>query len=184
MSSFIDLTEAEKQGILTAFPVKTIEKDTVLLKEGEIAKNAFFVIKGCVRKYSIQNGEEITDEFYTELESVVNFESMSNNIPSKFYFTCSEKSVIGVLNSEKETALYKKFPRFGDVCRVEMEKMLGASQEQRFDFKNSTPKSRYLSLLRERPDLINRVPQYQIASYLGIKPETLSRIRKSISTAD
>lgn len=65
-----------------------------------------------------------------------------------------------------------------------MEKMLGASQEELSDFKNSTPKNRYLNLLKERPNLINRVPQYQLASYLGIKPEILSRIRKRVSLND
>ena len=88
------------------------------------------------------------------------------------------------MNAEKETELYKRFPRFGEVCRVEMEKILGASQEKLTDFKKSTPKSRYLNLLKERPDLLNRVPQYQLASYLGIKPETLSRIRNRIATKD
>ncbi len=181
MSNFIELTEEEKQGILEAFPIKTYKKETNLLKEGQIAKNAFLVIKGCVRKYSIKDGEEKTTDFYTEFQSAVNFDSMSNSSPSKYYFTCTEDSIIAILNSEKETTLYKKFPRFGEVCRVEMEKMLGASQENLSTFINSTPKERYLDLLKNRPDLIQRVPQYQLASYLSIKPETLSRIRKRIA---
>jgi len=181
MSNFIDLTKEEEQGIREAFPIKTYTKETNLLKEGQIAKDAFLVIKGCIRKYSIEDGEEKTTEFYTEFQPAVNFDSISNKIPSKYYFTCTEDSIIAIMNSEKENALYKKFPRFGEVCRVEMEKMLGASQEKLSVFKNSTPKERYLKLLKERPNLINRVPQYQLASYLGIKPETLSRIRKRIS---
>lgn len=181
MSNFIDLTKEEKQGILEAFPIKTYVKETNLLKEGQIARDAFLVIKGCVRKYSIEDGEEKTSAFYTELESAVNFDSISNNSPSKYYFTCTEDSIIAILNSEKENALYKKFPRFGEVCRVEMEKMLGVSQEDLSTFINSTPKERYLDLLKNRPDLIQRVPQYQLASYLSVKPETLSRIRKRIA---
>jgi len=181
MSSFIELTDEEKQGILEAFPIKTYTKEMNLLKEGQIAKDAFLVIKGCVRKYSIEDGEEKTTEFYTEFQSAVNFDSMSSNRPSKYYFTCTEDSTIAIINSEKENALYKKFPRFGEVCRVEMEKMLGASQEKLSVFINSTPKKRYLNLLKDRPNLINRVPQYQLASYLGVKPETLSRIRRRVS---
>ncbi len=181
MSSFIKLTDEEKQGILEAFPIKTYTKGTNLLKEGQISKDAFFIINGCVRKYYIKDGEEITTEFYTEFQSAVNFDSIANGSPSKYYFTCVEDTDIAIINSEKENALYKKFPRFGEVCRVEMEKMLGASQEELTTFKNSTPKERYLHLLKERPDLINRVPQYQLASYLSIKPETLSRIRSRIS---
>ena len=180
MSNFIDLTDEEKQGIKEAFPIKAYKKGTYLLKEGQISRDAFFVIKGCVRNYSIEGDEEKTAEFYTEFQSAVNFESLANNSPSKRYFACTEDCTIAIVNSQKETALYKKFPRFGEVCRVEMEKMMGESQEKLSEFKNSSPKERYLNLLRDRPDLVNRVPQYQLASYLGIKPETLSRIRRKI----
>lgn len=184
MSSFIDLTNDEKQGILEAFPIRTYLKGANLLKEGQVAKDAFLVIKGGIRKYYVENGEEITTGFYTEFQSVVNFESISNNSPSKYYFTCIEDSIIAIMNSKKENELYKKFPRFGEVCRIELEKILGESQEKLSIFINSNSKERYLNLLEERPNLINRVPQYQLASYLGIKPETLSRIRKRISMKD
>ncbi len=180
MSNFIDLTDDEKQGILDAFPIKTFIKESFLLKEGQISKDAFVVIKGCIRKYYLQEGEEITSEFYTEFQSAANIDSMVNQKPSKYYLICSEDTTVAIMNSEKENDLYKKFPRFEEVCRVEMEKMLGASQEELLVFKNASPKERYLNLLKERPNLINRVPQYQLASYLGIKPETLSRIRKRI----
>ena len=180
MSNFIDLTDEEKQGILEAFPINTFAKETDLLKEGQIAKDAFVVIKGCIRKYSIQNGEEITSEFYTEFQSAVNFDSMANKKPSKYYLSCTEETTVAIMNSEKENALYKKFPRFGEVCRVEMEKILGENQEAFSTFKNASPKERYLNLLKNRPDLILRVPQHQLASYLGVTPETLSRIRKRI----
>ena len=184
MSNFIDLTDDEKEGVLEAFPIKTIPKQTFLLKEGQISKDAFVVIKGCIRKYYLQDGEEITSEFYTEFQSASNIDSMINQKPSKYYLICSEDSTVAIMNSEKENALYKKFPRFAEVCRIEMEKMLGASQENMSSFINSTPKERYLNLLDTRPDLIQRVPQYQLASYLGVKPETLSRIRKKVVSND
>jgi plasmid maintenance system antidote protein VapI len=109
---------------------------------------------------------------------------MAKSTPSKYYFEVTEASTLAVINSQKETELHQKFPRFGEVCRVEMEKMLGASQEALATYINQSPKERYLNLLKERPTLIQRVPQYQLASYLGIKPETLSRIRKRISLQD
>lgn len=184
MSNFMDLTNDEKEGIKEAFPIKTFAKDTHLLKEGQISKNAFVVINGCIREYYMKEGEEITSEFYTEMQSAVNFESMANGKPSKCYFTCTEETTVAIMNAEKENTLYKKFPHFGEVCRVEMEKILGESQENLLIFKNSTPKERYLNLLKNRPDLLQRVPQYQLASYLGMKPETLSRVRKRIATKE
>ena len=181
MSNFIDLTDDEKQGILEAIPIRTFPKGTVLLKEGQVAEDAYLVIKGCIRKYSIDKGEEKTSAFYTEFQSAANFDSLAKKEPSKYYFSCTEDTTVSILNSEKEKALYKKFPRFGEVCRVEMEKMLGAAQEEISSFINSTPKERYLNLMKTRPGLVQRVPQYQLASFIGVKPETLSRIRKRIS---
>ncbi len=182
MSNFIELTDEEKESILEAFPIKTVQKGTDILKVGDIAKDAFFIIKGCVRQYAVtEDGEENTTAFFTEFQSAVNFDSMANQSPSKVYFNCSEESTIAIINAEEETKLYKKHPRFAKVCQVEMEKMLGEMQEKISDLISSTPTERYLKLVKNRPDLINRVPHYQLASYLGIKPETLSRVRKRIA---
>lgn len=106
---------------------------------------------------------------------------MANQQPSKYYFNCIEETSVAILNSEKEKNLYGKHPRFAEVCREEMEKMLGGMQSEMSNFISSKPKERYLELLKNRQDLIDRVPHYQLASYLGIKPESLSRLRKRIS---
>ncbi len=182
MSQFTKLSEEESLAIEQAFPIKTFEKGTYLLKEGQIAKNSYSVIKGCIRRYSILNGEEITSDFYTEGHAAADFNSLANQTPSKYYFVCTETSTVCVVNPEKEAALYKRFPRFEAICRVEFEKMMGKKADSEEAFAHKNPEEKYLHLLKERPDLFNRVPQYQIASYLGIKPETLSRIRKRIST--
>ncbi len=181
MSNFITLTDEEKQDIAMAFPIKTFKRKDFLLEEGQRAKDSFLVVNGCIREYCIIDGEEHTNEFYTELQSILNIESISNNKPSQYNLECIEHSTVAILNAKKESQLYKKHPRFGEICRVEMEKMFGENRERYLKFKNSTPKERYLNLIKERPSLINKVPQYHLASYLGVKPETLSRIRKRIS---
>jgi CRP-like cAMP-binding protein len=185
MSNFIELNEEESKSIEEAFPIMNFEKGHELLKTGQVAKDAFLVIEGCIRKYAFNvDGEEFTSDFFTEFQSAINLDSIANRSPSKYFLTCTEKTTVAIINAEKETELYKKHPRFGEVCRVEMEKMMGQSQEKLSIFMRSTPEERYLSILKDRPDLINRVPQYQLASYLDIKPETLSRIRKRISLKD
>lgn len=181
MSQLTPLTDEEKREIENIFPIKTFEKKHLLLKEGMIANNAFYIIKGCIREYELIDGEEKTTGFYTEDQSAINFNSQVNKIPSSKYFECTEMTTVAILNGDKEKELYKKHPRFEKFCREGMEQMMGAQQQAFSKFMVSSPKERYLQLMAERPELINRVPQYQIASYLAIKPETLSRIRKQLS---
>ncbi|MGB1204393.1 MAG: Crp/Fnr family transcriptional regulator [Chitinophagales bacterium] len=180
MSELTVLSAEEIIAIEESFPIKTFPKATNLLREGQIAKEGYFVVKGCIRRYELINGEEKTIDFYTENQSAINFDSLVNKTPSKHYFVCLEETTVAVADHLKEQALYKKYPRFETFCRTGMEQMF-ANQHQTFSkFITMKPKERYLNLLKERPYLINRVPQYQLASYLGIQPETLSRIRKKI----
>jgi len=181
MSQLTSLSSEESKAIEDSFPIKTFQKGHLLLKEGMIAKDAFFVIEGCIREYELLDGEEKTTAFYTENQSAINFNSQVNKVSSSKYFECAEETKVAILNSEKEKHLYQMHPRFESFCREGMEQMMGSQQETLSKFIVSGPKERYLQLLKERPELINRVPQYQIASYLGIKPETLSRIRKKMS---
>lgn len=181
MSQLTSLTDEEIKQIKDSFPIKTFQKKHLLLKEGMIANDAYLVIKGCIREYELIDGEEKTTAFYTENQSAINFNSQVNKTPSTKYFECTEITTVAILNGEKEKELYEKHPRFEKYCREGMEQMMGTQQEAFSKFMVSSPKERYLQLQNERPELINRVPQYQIASYLGIKPETLSRIRNKLS---
>lgn len=181
LSQLTGLSVEEQEAIAQSFPIKAFGKGDFLLKEGQIARDAYWVIEGCVRKYAIEDGEEITSGLYTEGDSVADFNSLANQSPSKYCFVCTEKATVAVINSEKEAALYQRFPRFEAICRVEFEKMMGQKAEQSEAFARKTPEEKYLLLQVERPDLLQRVPQHQIASFLGIKPETLSRIRKRLT---
>jgi DNA-binding MarR family transcriptional regulator len=80
-----------------------------------------------------------------------------------------------------EAAVFEKFPRFQTLCLLLSEELLAKNQATLDEFKTSSPEERYLNLLRTRPDVVQRVPQHQLASYLGITPQSLSRIRKRIS---
>lgn len=180
MSQLTRLTEEEKLDIENAFSIETFEKGTYLLKEGQIARDSYYIIEGCMREYELMDGEEKTTGFFTEDQPVANFQSIANRTPSRRNLVCLENTTVAILNVEKESELYIKHPRFESYCRTGMEQMMGAKQEQLANFISMKPKQRYLKLMEERPELIHRVPQYQLASYLGIKPETLSRIRKQI----
>lgn len=180
MSQLTKLTNEEVLAIEESFPIRTFSKGTYLLKEGQIATNVYFVIEGCIRNYELINDEEKTWNFYTENQSAANFSSLANGTASKQNFVCMEETTVAIINSTKEQELYKRFPRFETFCRTGVEQMMGNKQEELAKFITLGPEERYLTLLSERPSLTNRVPQHQLASYLGITPETLSRIKRRI----
>ena len=181
MSQFIDLTEEQILAIEESFPIKEFSKGTYLLKQGQIAQDAFLIIKGCIRCYSIVDGEEVTLDFFMEGDSVADFNSLANQKPSQNYLTCSEDCTLAIINAQKEKLLYNRFPSFETICRIEFEKLIGKKWNKKEEFLKKTPEEKYLYLLEKKANLLNRAPQYQIASYLGIKPETLSRIRKRVA---
>jgi len=174
------LSEAEAKEIVENINIQTFKKGSILLQEGEISKKCYSVLKGCVREYYIIDGEEKTTAFFTEGQEVVSFTSYTNQTPSKHYLSCIEESTLTVSTPEKEKEMYRKYPKLEAITRTMIEINSGKTQEKLASFITSSPEERYMNLLENRSDLLNRVPQHQIASYLGITPESLSRIRKRI----
>lgn len=179
ISKYIQLNEEEKEAILSLNLFHTLKKGSVLLKEGQKSNESFFVLKGCIRSYYLIDGEEKTTAFYTEMEALTPH-CVINQTPSEYYISCVEDSIISISNSDMEQEINGKFPKFDTMCRILSEQNL-VKQQIDFDaFKTSSPEQRYLNLEQKRPDLILRVPQHQLASYLGIKPQSLSRLRTRI----
>ncbi len=170
----------EAQDILQAIRIEKQPKGHLLFKEGEIVKDCFFLIKGCVRQYQMVDGVEKTTAFYTDGQGISSFTSATKKTASGYYFECLEDCELAVISIEKELDLYKKYPGFESLSRAGMENQLGEYQDMMAKFITQKPEDRYLDILQNRPDLINRVPQYHLASYLGVSAETLSRIRRRI----
>jgi len=181
ISRYLELTNQEANAFAECIPIKPFRKGDILLREGQVSRESFFVIQGCVRKYYIIDGDECTTEFYIEDESVASLQSYKNKTPANHYFECVEDCKLAVLNYEKEQELFKRVPKYEALCRMSMENDFGEQQELLAKFITSSPEERYKNLLETRPDLIQRVPQYHLASYLGVKPESLSRIRKRLT---
>ncbi|MBC3789345.1 Crp/Fnr family transcriptional regulator [Spirosoma utsteinense] len=179
ISKYVSLTEDEKNSITSLDIFRTIKKGTTLLKEGQKSNEGYFVLKGCIRTYYIIDGEEKTTAFYTEMEGLTPH-CVINKAPSGYYISCVEDTILIVTNPDMEADSFNKFPKFESLCRVLSEELLAKQQINFDEFKTSSPEQRYLNLLQKRPDLIQRVPQHQLASYLGIKPQSLSRLRARI----
>lgn len=183
ISKYLSLTEDEKKAILSLDLFRSVEKGTILLEEGQKSLDSYFVLKGCIRIYYIIDGEEKTTAFYTEMD-VLTPPCVISKTPSEYYISCVEDSILTVSNSDMEIEINSKFPKFELMCRILSEELLAKQQINFDEFKTSSPEQRYLNLIQKRPDLIQRVPQHQLASYLGIKPQSLSRLRARIIEKD
>lgn len=179
ISKYISLTEEERNAILSLNIFHSVKKGTILLQEGQKSKDSYFVLKGCIRTYYILDGDEKTTAFYTEMDALTP-PCVINKTPSDYYISCLEDSIITISNLDMELEINSKFPKFETMCRILAEELLAKQQIDFDEFKTSSPEQRYLNLLQKRPDLIQRVPQQQLASYLGIKPQSLSRLRARI----
>ncbi|WP_215225785.1 Crp/Fnr family transcriptional regulator [Echinicola shivajiensis] len=179
LSKYTAITEELENAIYESAFFKSYKKGTILLKEGDFSNECYFILEGCVRSYFLKDGEEKTIEFYTE-EQVVTPANFGKPIPSPYYLECLEDIVVNVGNPTVEKEMFQKYPQLESLSRVIAEVILTKQQESFTEFKTSSPEERYLNLLKTRPDLLQRASQHQIASYLGIKPESLSRIKKRL----
>jgi CRP-like cAMP-binding protein len=173
-------SEEEKQFLAANIKVVSFKKGELLVREGEVANQCYFVLKGCVRQYRLLDGEEKTTAFFLEQQAVVSYTSYVQKIPSNHYCVCVEDCSLIVGNPDTEKELYSQFPKLEAFTRAFMSEDFGKTQEAYSTFITSSPEERYLNLLKTQPELLQRVPQHQIASYLGMTPESLSRIRKRI----
>jgi CRP-like cAMP-binding protein len=159
------------------FIERGISAKTLLLHEGEISTQLHFIKKGCLRIWFNKEGKDITLQFFFEGQAVASIDSMMSNQPSLFTIESIEPSVIVSLKKTDMEQLFQSYP--------EMKEGFQEIIYQRF--KNyaylflsrirDTPKERYDDLIKNYPEIIKRVPQHYIASYLGITPISLSRIR-------
>jgi CRP-like cAMP-binding protein len=180
-SKFATFTLEEEKTILDSMIVHHFKKDDVVQKESDADNNTFFVIKGLVRKHKLVDGNDLTLDFFAEDEWIISLNSFNKNKPSHYFLTCLEDTELITGNEEAAQALFKIFPRFESISRAVMESTFARKQEILHAFQTDSPVQRYESLLKNKPDIIQRIPQYYIASYLGMTPESLSRIRKRIT---
>lgn len=179
IEKYISLTDEEKNALLSLNLFRSVKKGTVLLKEGQKSQESYFVLRGCIRVYYMIDGEEKTTAFYTEMDAFTPH-CVINQTGSDYFISCVEDSILTVSTADMEAEVNSQFPKFEIMCRKLSEELL-AKQQLNFDeFKTSSPEQRYLNLIQKRPDLIQRVPQHQLASYLGIQPQSLSRLRARI----
>lgn len=175
-----DLTAEETEVLLESMVTKKYPKGSLLIEEGKFGNDTFFVLEGLVRQFKMIEGNDITTNFYSEEQWVISLENPAQEMPSSYSLTCVEETTVVIGNEEKALELFKQFPRFESISRQIMETVFFEQQKQMTSYITEKPEQRYLKLLESRPDIFQRVPQYDIATYIGVKPESLSRIRKKL----
>lgn len=178
LSNFEILSSQEIELIVEKTIIDVFKKGAILLKEGQVPSKCYMVVEGCVREYLIKDGEEISTAFFTEGDTFTP-PSLKGN-PSNHYWECVEDCILTISNKNYEEELRAAIPRLDAVFQEIAIEKINKSKEEWSQFVSSSPEERYLNLLETKPHLLKRVSHHQIASYLGIKPQSLSRIRKRL----
>ncbi len=164
------------------FRPQKISAKTTLLESGDVSKYQYIVTKGCLRLFIIkEDGSEVTVQFFFENQVVASMESAFTGKPGRMYLESIEDSEVIVVRLKDWNELFEHYPEYNRVLVGFLKKRLLYYSDLYTSFILKTPEQRYEKLLNENPELIERVPHYYIASYLGITPVSLSRIRSRLA---
>lgn len=154
-----------------------IPAKTVLLNEGEISEQMYFINSGCLRLWFNKDGKDITFQFFFENQSVASIDSFINSEPSIFTIESLESTRISSISKKDFNRILEQYPSFKDVLYEMIIKRFSNYSSLFLSRIKDSPQERYKDLLENNPEIIQRIPQHYIASYLGITPISLSRIR-------
>ncbi|MEJ7586387.1 MAG: Crp/Fnr family transcriptional regulator [Ferruginibacter sp.] len=162
---------------------RSVPKKTVLLQEGDVCNFEAYINKGCVRNYYIdENGLEVTLQFAIEDWWVSDIAIFQERTPSRMFIETLEDAELLLLSPQTKEELMKKVPKMERVFRLMVQRNLGVLQSRLFKTIATTAQEKYLDFLERYPTIPQRVAQHYIASYLGISPEFLSKVRTKIAT--
>ncbi|QJD96225.1 Crp/Fnr family transcriptional regulator [Mucilaginibacter robiniae] len=173
-----DFNQDELAMIESATRLKKLRRHQYLLQEGEIAHHHCFVTKGILRAYSVdEKGNEYILRFANENGWISDCESLYRGTPSKLNIDAIEDSEVLLFENAGKDMLIEKLPAFAKMVNIMKNESSVTFQNRVHESITSTSRQKYESFVKRYPDLALRVPQAMIASYLGIQPETLSRLR-------
>lgn len=181
MQSYIDLDAKETDCIKQLFKEKSIKKGDFFLAEGQVCKQVGFIVKGVMRYYINHDGEDRSYSFAQENSFICNYESFIPKTPSTKIIQALEDCEMLQISYEDLQVLYKSVRQGERLGRLVIEQVFIQVLQDLSSFYADTPEYRYEQFIKKHPDLQRRISQYHIASYVGVKPQSLSRIRKRIS---
>lgn len=182
-NSYLALSNEEIEAVTKRATERKIKRRQYILQEGDLCKHYNFIVSGCFKMYSVDNnGKEHNIQFGAENNWLTDIGSLHSKKPSKLFIEAIEPSTILQIELKNLVFLYNSHPKFNLIFRVIIENSFIELQNRVLQNISNTAEERYISFLNQYPNLSNRLPNTQIASFLGITPEFLSNIRKSIAT--
>ena len=181
LSKFLDFNKEEGEAFKKTLKFKLLKKGEHLLVEGEYCNFGIYIKKGCIRHYYLNDGVESTGDFFFEDGWYADFESFLYGKPSLLNIEALEDCELFLVYKKDFDQLVIEYPVFNTFLREMMERTIKGLTGKGMTMSLLSPEDRYLALIKYRPKVVERVPLKYIASYLGLKPESLSRIRTRLT---
>jgi len=177
---FVQPDEAEWKAFADILQEKRIRKKHMLLEAGQVCTSIGFLNQGVIREYVFDKGKESTVDFIIENHFVVDLQSFIMGVPSGQYLEALTDADLIMFRKDALNTLYDKYKIWERFGRLIIEQVFCSVEEKRKKIIATTHEDQYRNFALAHPEVVQRVPQYYIASYLGVSPEHLSRIRKRI----
>lgn len=180
LSQYADFSDLELESISNKFKSKTIKRNDYLLKQGETCKDLVFVQKGCLRLYYLKDDIEVSVWFAFPQSSAIEIYSFISEKPSDYFLQAIEEGEVLYLSKEELNKLYTIQPKMQEMMRNFWEDVILHLIKRFTALQTDSAEKRYLDLLK-RPDYLETIPQKYLASFIGVTPTSLSRIRKQLT---
>lgn len=178
IAKHVSLTSEEQERVLAFTETKTYKAKTLLLKEGEVCTHSYFVTKGFLRSYNIdENGVEHVVSFASPGWWIADMYSFLSQRPGQLYIEVNEDAEVILLSKENQDKLYIEVPKMERFFRILIENSLVANQQRLIDNLSFTAEARYDKFTKKYKELVHCLPQKQIASYIGVTPEFFSKMK-------
>ncbi|MEO5888950.1 MAG: Crp/Fnr family transcriptional regulator [Ferruginibacter sp.] len=175
------MEETDMELLPSILEYRQVKKNEYILREGEICKNVYFLTKGFLRMFFVDyNGNEVNYRFTFDNNFFVDFQSFLLQKPSHFFWQAMQDSELLILPGTEIKQLYATSPAWNNFGRLVAEKVYLQMNERVEMLLFMTPEERYNHLMATQPEIFSMVSQFHISSYLGVKPESLSRLRKRL----
>ncbi|MFD2600465.1 Crp/Fnr family transcriptional regulator [Flavobacterium suzhouense] len=174
----VSLTREETELLLASLELRELKKKEHLLEAGQICNENYFVADGCLRMYlTTDKGTEQVIQFAIENWWMTDYFSFKSNQPSNFYIQAIEKTTVIAISRKAQDELFEKLPQLEKYFRIVLEKAYAAQLNRIHYIFNLGGEEQYRMMVERYPEFVQRVPQYMLASFLGITPEFLSKVR-------